>query len=78
MRLASALTDDRPDTRAVLAGAHVVGIALARYVVLVEPLASMSPSDVVELVAPTFQHYLTEPLAKPVGAKPARAQPKRP
>jgi AcrR family transcriptional regulator len=60
--LASSLTDDRPDTRAVLVGAHVVGISLARYIVLVEPLASMSPSDVIELVAPTFQHYLVEPL----------------
>jgi AcrR family transcriptional regulator len=60
--LTSAITDDRPDVRAVLVGAQVVGLALARYVVLVEPLASMSPSDVVELVAPTFQHYLVEPL----------------
>jgi len=62
LRLASSLTDDRPETRAVLVGAQVVGIALARYVVLVEPLASMSPADVVEFVAPTFQHYLVEPL----------------
>jgi AcrR family transcriptional regulator len=62
VRLASALTSDRPDTRAVLVGVQVVGIALARYVVLVEPLASMSPQDVVELVAPTFQRYLVEPL----------------
>jgi AcrR family transcriptional regulator len=62
LRVASALTDDRPDTRAVLAGAHVVGLAFARYVVLLEPLASMSPPEVVELVAPTFQHYLVEPL----------------
>jgi AcrR family transcriptional regulator len=61
-RLASALTDDRPDERAVLAGAHVVGIAIARYVVLVEPLASMAAGDVVEIVAPTFQRYLVEPL----------------
>jgi AcrR family transcriptional regulator len=61
-KLAEALTDDRPDVRAVLLGAHVVGIALARYVVLVEPLASMPPSDVVEIVAPTFQHYLVDPL----------------
>jgi Tetracyclin repressor-like, C-terminal domain len=60
--LAAALTDDRPDTRAVLVGVQVVGVALARYVVLVEPLASMRPSDVIELVAPTFQHYLVEPL----------------
>ena len=60
--LASSLTDDRPETRAVLVGAQVVGISLARCVVLVEPLASMSPSDVIELIAPTFQHYLVEPL----------------
>src|SRR5262245_46359782 len=61
-RLAAALDPDEPETRAVLVGASVVGIALARYVVLVEPLASMEPSEVVELVAPTFQHYLVEPL----------------
>src|SRR5215831_11712914 len=46
--LAEALTDDRPDVRAVLLGAHVVGVALARYVVLVEPLASMRSSEVIE------------------------------
>ena len=60
--LASAVSGDRPDARAVLIGAEVVGVALARYVVLVEPLASMSASEVVELVAPTFQRHLTEPL----------------
>jgi AcrR family transcriptional regulator len=61
-KLADAVTDDRPDVRAVLLGAHVVGVALARYVVLVEPLASMSPPEVVAVIAPTFQHYLVEPL----------------
>lgn len=63
-KLAEGLSDDRPDTRAVLVGADVVGIALARYVVLVEPLASMSPSEVVELLAPTFQRYLVGPLTE--------------
>jgi len=62
LRLTSALTDDRPDTRAVLVGAQFVGIALARHIVLVEPLASMSAAEVVDFVAPTFQHYLVEPL----------------
>jgi AcrR family transcriptional regulator len=62
LRLTSALTDDRPDTRAVLVGAQFVGIALARHIVLVEPLASMSAAAVVDFVAPTFQHYLVEPL----------------
>jgi AcrR family transcriptional regulator len=62
LRLASALTDDRPETRAVLVGTQVVGLAVVRYAVFVEPLASMSASEVVELVAPTFQRYLVEPL----------------
>jgi len=62
LKLSAALTADRPETRAVLIGAHIVGIALTRYVVLVEPLASMSPSEVVELLTPTFQHFLVEPL----------------
>lgn len=61
-RLAAAITDDQPETRAVLLGAHVVGVALARYVVLVEPLASLPTDEVVEIIAPTFQRYLTEPL----------------
>jgi AcrR family transcriptional regulator len=60
--LTSAINDDQPDVRAVLVGAHVVGLALARYVVLVEPLASMSPSEVIAIVAPTLQHYLVDPL----------------
>jgi AcrR family transcriptional regulator len=62
VRLAAALTDDRPETRAGLVGTQLVGLAVARHIVRVEPLASMSPSDVVELVAPTFQRYLVEPL----------------
>lgn len=61
-RVAAAVTDDQPDVRAVMLGAQVVGFALARYIVLVEPLASMTPSEAVALLAPTFQHYLVEPL----------------
>ncbi len=57
-RLVAALTDDAPDTRAVLVGSQVVGLALARHVVHVEPLASMPAADVVDYIAPTFQRYL--------------------
>jgi AcrR family transcriptional regulator len=61
-RLTNAITDDRPETRAVLIGAQVVGLALARYIVRVEPLASLPAPEVVDLIAPTFQRYLAEPL----------------
>jgi AcrR family transcriptional regulator len=70
--LTRSITDDQPDIRAVLIGAQVVGIALARYVVLVEPLASLPASDLVELMAPTFQRYLTEPLTAGPARKPRR------
>jgi AcrR family transcriptional regulator len=61
-RLVATLTDDEPETRAVLVGSQVVGLALARHVVHVEPLASMPAGDVVDYIAPTFQHYLVGPL----------------
>ena len=60
--LVSSLTDDEPRKRAALVGSQIIGMAFARYVVGVEPLASMSSAELVEALAPTFQHYLAEPL----------------
>ncbi len=53
--------------RASLAGSQVVGLAVARYVVKVEPLASADTEDVVRWVGPTLQRYLTDedPRARP-------------
>jgi tetracycline repressor-like protein len=42
-----------------------VGLMLMRYVVRLEPLASASQDEVVRLVAPNVQHYLTGELAFP-------------
>jgi len=61
-RLTTAIGGDEPETRAVLVGAHIVGLATTRYIVSVEPIASLAPERVVELLAPTFQRYLTGPL----------------
>lgn len=36
---------------------HLIGIAMLRYVVRVEPLASASDDEVVATVAPAIQHY---------------------
>jgi AcrR family transcriptional regulator len=44
--------------RASLAGSQVVGLAVARYVVKVEPLASAEDEDVIRWVGPTLQRYL--------------------
>jgi AcrR family transcriptional regulator len=62
MALASALTDDHPEARAAFAAVQVVGVTLVRYIVAVEPLASMPPNELVDAMAPAFQRCLVEPL----------------
>ncbi|MFF4420669.1 TetR family transcriptional regulator [Streptomyces sp. NPDC001549] len=59
-RVAADLDVPDPTFRAELAASHMVGIAILRYVVRVEPLASTDPEKIVALVAPTLQRYLTE------------------
>jgi AcrR family transcriptional regulator len=44
--------------RASLVGSQVVGLVMARYVVGIEPLASLPPGRLVDVLAPTFQRYL--------------------
>jgi AcrR family transcriptional regulator len=52
---------DLPDAeaRAGLAGSQLVGLVMARYVIGVEPIASMSADEVAAAVGPTIQRYLT-------------------
>ncbi|MFJ5549367.1 TetR family transcriptional regulator [Streptomyces sp. NPDC093225] len=59
-RIARELEVPRPELRAELAASHMIGVAILRYVVQVEPLASAEPEEIVALVAPTLQRYLTE------------------
>lgn len=59
-RIAAELDVPDPTFRAELAASHMVGIAILRYVLQVEPLASADPEDIIRLVAPTLQRYLTE------------------
>ncbi|HET8872131.1 MAG TPA: TetR family transcriptional regulator [Gaiellaceae bacterium] len=55
-------TEDGP-FRANLVGTQIVGLVMARYVVAIEPLATMPPKAVAAAVAPTLQRYLLGPLA---------------
>src|SRR5215210_2451940 len=58
-RLAAAASPDRPELRASLAGSQVIGLAMARSVVGVPPLATTERETVVGCVGPTIQRYLT-------------------
>jgi AcrR family transcriptional regulator len=52
---------DRPHAqmRATLVASHMIGLAMARYVVQIEPLSEAPLEDLVRAVAPTIQRYLT-------------------
>ena len=57
-----ALGIERPDVRMPLVASQVMGLILVRYLLRVEPIASMPAEDVVTIYAPTVQRYLTGPL----------------
>jgi len=68
-RLARALELDQPHLRASLVGSQLVGLAMLRYVVKVEPLASAPVARVATWIGPTLQRYLTDPAATAGGPK---------
>jgi AcrR family transcriptional regulator len=59
-RVAAALEVDQPRLRASLAGSQLVGLAILRYVVKLEPVASATADELAAWVGPTLQRYLTE------------------
>jgi AcrR family transcriptional regulator len=54
--------DDGP-FRANLVGSQLVGLVMTRYVIAIEPLATMPPDAVAAAIAPTIQRYLHGPLS---------------
>ncbi len=60
-RIAGELAAPDADLRAELAAAQLVGTALLRYVIKLEPLASADPEQIVARVAPVVQQHLTGP-----------------
>jgi AcrR family transcriptional regulator len=55
----AALGIDHPEHRMPIVASQVIGLILLRYVLGVEPLASMPADQVVATYAPTIQRYLT-------------------
>ena len=53
------IAPDRPELRAALCATQISGLAMVRYVLRLEPLASADQDTVVAAIAPNLQHYLT-------------------
>jgi AcrR family transcriptional regulator len=51
--------------RGAAVATQMIGLAIVRYVVKLEPLASADSETVITLVAPNIRRYLLEPLALP-------------
>lgn len=57
--LARAVSPDRVDLRAALVAAQMMGLAVARYVVRLEPLDMACPDELAPALGPTLDRYLT-------------------
>ena len=57
--------------RASLVASQIIGVIMARYVIRIEPLASLTPDALVEALSPNLQRYLTGPLPVVPGPEPA-------
>jgi AcrR family transcriptional regulator len=53
---------DDPDRRAALLASQIVGLAMTRYVLKLEPIASASAHELAPVMGKTLQRYLTGPL----------------
>jgi AcrR family transcriptional regulator len=60
--LRSALPEREADRRVQLVVSQMAGLVVARYLLALEPLASMPAAEVVAWVGPTLQRYLDGPL----------------
>lgn len=57
--IARQIANDHPDRRAAMMGSLLVGMAVARHIVGIEALASMSRQELNAAVGPVIRHYLT-------------------
>jgi hypothetical protein len=55
----AALGEDDAAGRGAFIAAQLLGLALCRYILRLEPLASLPARDVVATIAPSVQRYLT-------------------
>jgi AcrR family transcriptional regulator len=66
--IGEALGIDEPERRMPVVASQVMGLIFMRYLLEVEPVASMPADELVAIYGPTIQRYLTGPLPPAGGA----------
>lgn len=69
----AAVAPDDAEQRAMLVGTQVIGLAMARHVIGVEPLRSADPEWLAAAIGPTIERYLTGSLGEADGHAPEPA-----
>ena len=70
--IAGLVEDEDAEYRATLVASQILGLAVARFVVRLEPIASASIEELVDAIAPTVQRYLTGDVRTRAGARAPR------
>jgi len=63
--IVAAVATDRAELRTTLVGSQFVGLAMARYIIGIEPLASLPRDQVVAAIGPTISRYLVGDIDPP-------------
>jgi AcrR family transcriptional regulator len=59
-RIAASLDLEGPELRAGLAGGQLIGLAMLRYVIKLEPIASADRAELAHAIGPSIQHYFDD------------------
>ncbi|WP_433562460.1 TetR family transcriptional regulator [Nocardia sp. CA-151230] len=62
--VSASLPHDEAEVRASLVSTQIVGLAMTRYVWAIDRIADIPTEQVIHLIAPTVQHYLTGALGE--------------
>lgn len=60
--IAQAIGKPDADIRMIMVSSHLVGLAMLRFVIEVEPIASVDEDELVRVLGPVLQHYLQDNL----------------
>jgi len=69
--IARQIGTDNPERRAAMMGSLLVGLAVARHIVGIEPLASMSRHELDAAIRPVIRHYLAGDWTDPADGRPS-------
>jgi AcrR family transcriptional regulator len=57
-RVVAGIGGDDPELRGVLVASQMMGVAVTRYVVKIEPIASLDVEDLIPILAPTLERFI--------------------